>query len=50
MQSKNLEALAARCQKDARELTTAGQHNLNLTLTMLETFLLAGKAGKEDFH
>ena len=46
---ENLEALAADYRKDARELTTAGQYDHNLTLTMLKTFLLAGGAGNEDF-
>ncbi|KAI2499450.1 hypothetical protein MHU86_15034 [Fragilaria crotonensis] len=35
---ENLEALAADYRKDARELTTAGQYDHNLTLTMLKTF------------
>ncbi|KAI2513069.1 hypothetical protein MHU86_1361 [Fragilaria crotonensis] len=47
---ENLEALAADYRKDARELTTAGQYDHNLTLTMLKTFLLAGGAGNEDFR
>jgi hypothetical protein len=47
---ENLEALAADYQKDVRELTTAGQYNHNLTLTMLNTFHLAGGAGNEDFR
>ncbi|KAI2508103.1 hypothetical protein MHU86_6276 [Fragilaria crotonensis] len=33
------QALAADYRKDARELTTAGQYDHNLTLTMLKTFL-----------
>jgi hypothetical protein len=36
---KNLEALTADYQKDARELTMAGQYNHNLTVTMLKTSL-----------
>jgi hypothetical protein len=36
--SKILEVLAAEYQKDARELTTAGQYYHNLTLTLLKTF------------
>ena len=47
---ENLEALAADYRKDARELTTAGQYDHNLTLTMLKTFLLAGGAGNEDYR
>ena len=47
---ENLEALAADYRKDARELTTAGQYDHNLTLTMLKTFLLAGGSGNEDFR
>ncbi|KAI2495284.1 hypothetical protein MHU86_19255 [Fragilaria crotonensis] len=47
---ENLEALAADYRKDARELTTAGQYDHNLTLTMLKTSLLAGGAGNEDFR
>ena len=47
---KNLEALAADYRKDARELTTAGQYDHNLTLTMLKTFLLTGGAGNEDYR
>ena len=47
---ENLESLAADFRKDARELTTAGQYNHNLTLTMLKTFLLAGGAGNEDYR
>jgi hypothetical protein len=31
-------------------LTTAGQYDHNLTLTMLKTFLLAGGSGNEDFR
>jgi hypothetical protein len=47
---ENLEALAVDYRKDARELTTAGQYDHNLTLTKLKTFLLAGGAGNEDFR
>ena len=47
---ENLEMLAADFRKDARELTTAGQYDHNLTLTMLKIFLLAGGAGNEDFR
>ena len=47
---ENLESLAADFRKDARELTTAGQYDHNLTLSMLKTFLLAGGAGNEDFR
>jgi hypothetical protein len=47
---ENLEALAANYRKDACELTTAGQYNHNLTLTMLKTFLLAGGAGNKDYR
>ena len=46
---ENLEALTAHYRKDTRELTMAGQYDCNLTLTMLKTFLLAGRAGNEDF-
>ena len=47
---ENLELLAADFRKDARELTTAGQYDHNLTLTMLKIFLLAGGTGNEDFR
>ncbi|KAI2497523.1 hypothetical protein MHU86_16977 [Fragilaria crotonensis] len=47
---ENLELLASDFRKDARELTTAGQYDHNLTLTMLKTFLLAGGSGNEDFR
>jgi Zinc knuckle len=47
---ENLESLAADFRKDARELTTAGQYDHNLTLTMLKIFLLAGGAGNEDYR
>ena len=47
---ENLESLAADFRKDARELTTAGQFDHNLTLTMLKTFLMAGGSGNEDFR
>ena len=47
---ENLEMLASDFRKDARELTTAGQFDHNLTLTMLKTFLLAGGTGNEDFR
>jgi hypothetical protein len=46
---ENLELLASDFCKNARELTTAGQYDHNLTLTMLKTFLLAGGTGNEDF-
>jgi hypothetical protein len=49
-ETRNLEALAADCQKDTRELTTAGQYDHNLTITILKTFLSAGGAGNEDYH
>ena len=35
---------------EARELTTTGQYDHNLTFTMLKTFLLAGGAQNEDFR
>jgi hypothetical protein len=47
---ENLEALAADYRKDARELTTAGQYDHNLTLTMRKTFLLTGGAGNKDYR
>ena len=47
---ENLEFLAADFCKDARELTTAGQYDHNLTLTMLKIFLLAGGPGNEDYR
>ena len=47
---ENLEQLAADFRKDARELTTAGQYDHNLTLAMLKIFLQAGGAGNEDFR
>ena len=47
---ENLEQLAAHFRKDANELTTAGQYDHNLTLSMLKTFLLAGGSGNEDFR
>ena len=47
---ENLEQLAADFRKDARELTTAGQYDHNLTLTMLKIFLQAGGSGNEDFR
>lgn len=47
---ENLESLAADFRKDARELTTAGQFDHNMTLTMLKIFLLAGGPGNEDFR
>ena len=47
---KNLDALAADYQKDARELTTVGQYDHDLTLTMLKIFLLAGGAGNKDYR
>ena len=46
---ENLEQLAADFRRDARELTTAGQYDHNLTLTMLKIFLQAGGSGNEDF-
>jgi hypothetical protein len=36
--------------KDARLLTTAGQYDHNLTLSMLKIFLLAGGSGNEDYR
>ena len=45
-----MESLAADFRKDARELTTAGQFDHNLTLTMLKAFLLAGGSGNEDYR
>ena len=47
---ENLEQLAADFRKDARELTTVGQYDHNLTLSMLKIFLLAGGSGNEDFR
>ena len=47
---ENLEQLAIHFRKDANELTTAGQYDHNLTLTMMKTFLLAGGTGNEDFR
>jgi hypothetical protein len=47
---ENIEMLASDFRKDACELTTAGQYDHNLTLTMLETFLLAGGSGNENFR
>jgi hypothetical protein len=44
---ENLEQLAIHFRKDANELTTAGQYNHNLTLTMMKTFLIAGGTGNE---
>ena len=47
---ENVEVLAAHFRKDANELTTAGQHDHNLTLGMLKTFLLAaGGSGNKKF-
>ena len=45
---ENLEMLAAQFRKDALELTTAGQYDHNLTLSMMKIFLLAGGSGNED--
>ncbi|KAI2500370.1 hypothetical protein MHU86_14113 [Fragilaria crotonensis] len=47
---ENLELLAAQFRKDALELTTAGQYDHNLTLSMMKIFLLAGGNGNEDFR
>jgi hypothetical protein len=47
---ENLELLASDFRKDARDLTTAGQYDHNLTLTMLKAFLLAGGSGNKDFR
>ena len=47
---ENLEQLAAQFRKDALELTTAGQYDHNLTLSMMKIFLLAGGTGNEDFR
>ena len=47
---ENLEQLAADFRKDAKELTTVGQYDHNLTLSMLKIFLLAGGSGNEDFR
>ena len=49
---ENLEQLAAQFRKDALELTTAGQYDHHLTLSMLEIFLTAGGTGNEaeDFR
>ena len=47
---ENLESLAVDFRKDARELTTAGQYDHNLTITMLKIFLLAGGPGNEDYR
>ena len=38
---ENVELLAAQFRRDALELTTAGQYDHNLTLSMLKVFLLA---------
>ena len=46
---QNLELLAAQFRKDALELTTAGQYDHNLTLTMMKIFLLAGGSAGEDY-
>ena len=43
---ENLDALAADRQEDARELTTSGQYNHDLTLTMLKTFLSGWRSRK----
>jgi hypothetical protein len=45
-----LEQLAAQFCKNALELTTAGQYNHNLTLSMMNIFLLAGGSGNKDFR
>ena len=47
---ENLESLAYDFRKDAKELTTAGQYDHNLTMTMLKIFLLAGGGNNEDFR
>ena len=48
---ENLEQLAAQFRKDELELTTAGQYDHNLTLSMMKIFLLAGgTTGNEDFR
>jgi hypothetical protein len=48
---ENLEQLAAQFRKDALELTTAGQYDHNLTLSMMKVFLLArGSGTNKDFH
>jgi hypothetical protein len=47
---ENLELLGADFRKDARELTTAGQYDHNLTLSMMKIFLQAGGSGNEDYR
>lgn len=47
---ENLEQLAGQFRKDALELSTAGQYDHNLTLSMMKIFLLAGGTGNEDFR
>jgi hypothetical protein len=47
---ENLEMLGADFRRDARELSTAGQYDHNLTLAMIKIFLQAGGAGNEDFR
>ena len=47
---ENLESLAYDFRKDAKKLTTAGQYDHNLTMTMLKIFLLAGGGNNEDFR
>jgi hypothetical protein len=42
--------LGADFRKDARLLTTTGQYDHNLTLSMLKIFLLAGGSGNEDYR
>ena len=47
---ENLKLLAAQFRKDSLELSTAGQYDHNLTLSMMKIFLLAGGTGNEDFR
>ena len=47
---ENLEQLSAQFRRDALELTTAGQYDHNLTLSMMKIFLLAGGSGNEDYR
>ena len=47
---ENLELLGADFRKDARLLTTAGQYDHNLTLSMLKIFLQAGGSGNKDYR
>ena len=46
---EDVKALAKAFRTDARELDHAGQYEQNLTLYMLEAFLLAGGKGNEEY-